>query len=39
MKHQIDQFKEYKRESYDELIQKMIYIVNKVKTQPNLQSR
>ena len=35
-KHQLDQFKEYKRESYDELIRKMIYIVKKVKTQPEL---
>jgi len=35
-KHQLDQFKEYKRESYDELIRKMIYIVTKLKTQPEL---
>ena len=35
-KHQLDQFREYRRESYDELIQKMIYIVKNVKTQPEL---
>ena len=35
-KHQLDQFREYKRETYDELIRKMIYIVKKVKTQPEL---
>lgn len=35
-KHQIDQFREYKRESYDDLIRKMIYILKKVKTQPEL---
>jgi predicted CopG family antitoxin len=35
-KHQLDQFKEYKRESYDELIRKMLYIVKKAKTQPEL---
>ena len=35
-KHQLDQFKEYKRESYDELIRKMLYIIKKAKTQPEL---
>ena len=35
-KNQLDQFREYERESYDELIRKMIYIVKKVKTQPEL---
>ncbi len=35
-KHQLDQFREYKRETYDELIRKMIYIVKKVKTKPEL---
>ncbi len=35
-KHQLDQFREYKRETYDELIRKMIYIVKNVKTQPEL---
>ncbi len=35
-KHQLDQFREYRRESYDDLIRKMIYIVKKVKTQPEL---
>ena len=35
-KHQLDQFREYKRETYDELIRKMIYIVKNVKTKPEL---
>lgn len=35
-KHQLDQFREYKRETYDELIRKMLYIVKKAKTQPEL---
>jgi len=35
-KHQLDQLREYKNESYDELLKKMIYIVKKVKTQPEL---
>ena len=35
-KHQLDQFREYKRETYDELIRKMIYIVENLKTQPKL---
>lgn len=35
-KHELDQFREYKSESYDELIRKMIYIVQKVKKQPEL---
>jgi hypothetical protein len=26
-KHQLDQFREYKRETYDELIRKMIFIL------------
>ena len=35
-KHHLDQFKEYKRETYDELIRKILYIVDKAKTQPEL---
>jgi len=35
-KHRLDLFREYKRESYDDLIRKMIYIVEKVKTRPEL---
>ena len=35
-KHQLDQFKEYKRETYDELIRKILYIVEKAKTEPAL---
>ncbi len=35
-KRQLDKFKEYKNESYDELINKMIFIANKAKTDPEL---
>jgi predicted transcriptional regulator len=35
-KHALDQFREYKNESYDEVIRKMIYIIKKFKTQPEL---
>ncbi len=35
-KNKLDQFREYKNESYDELIRKMMYIAKKAKTQPEL---
>ena len=35
-KSQIDQFREYKNESYDEVIQKLIFIVKNLKKQPEL---
>ncbi|MBU2589587.1 MAG: hypothetical protein KKA65_02525 [Nanoarchaeota archaeon] len=35
-KSQLDHFREYRNESYDELIQKMIYIVKTLKKQPKL---
>lgn len=35
-KQQLDQFRECKNESYDEVIKKIIYIINKVKTSPEL---
>ena len=35
-KDQLDKFREYKNESYDEVIKKMLYIVKKIKTQPKL---
>ena len=35
-KSQLDKFREYKNESYDEVIKKMIYIAKKAKTQPEL---
>lgn len=35
-KSQLDRFREYKNESYDEVIKKMIYIAKKAKTQPEL---
>ena len=35
-KRQLDKFREYKNESYDEVINKMIFIANKAKTNPEL---
>ena len=35
-KRQLDRFKEYKNESYDEVINKMIFIANNAKTDPEL---
>ena len=35
-KTQLDQFREYKNESYDEVIRKMIYIAKKARTDPKL---
>lgn len=35
-KNQLDQFREYKNESYDELIKKMMYIAKTCKTEPEL---
>ena len=35
-KDQLDTFREYKNESYDEVIKKMIYIAKKVATEPAL---
>lgn len=35
-KRQLDKFKEYKNESYDEVINKMIFIANKARTDPEL---
>ena len=32
----LDKFREYKNESYDELIKKMVYIAKNAKTQPKL---
>ncbi len=35
-KTQIDQFREYKNESYDEVLRKLIYIAKKTKSEPEL---
>ena len=35
-KRQLDKFREYKNESYDEVINKMIFIANNAKTNPEL---
>jgi hypothetical protein len=35
-KLQIDQFREYKNESYDEVIKKLIFIVKNLKKEPEL---
>jgi len=33
-KTQLDLYREYKNESYDEVIKKMIYIIKTIKTEP-----
>ncbi|MDD3263277.1 MAG: hypothetical protein PHT94_00090 [Candidatus Nanoarchaeia archaeon] len=38
-KYKLDQYREYKNESYDELINKLIYIINQTKTSPNLSQQ
>jgi 2-phospho-L-lactate transferase/gluconeogenesis factor (CofD/UPF0052 family) len=35
-KSELDMFREYKNESYDEVIKKMIYIAKNIKTRPKL---
>lgn len=35
-KHQLDLFREYKNESYDEVIKKVLFIAEKCKTEPEL---
>jgi len=35
-KAQLDQFREYKNESYDEVIKKVVYIARHCKTEPKL---
>ena len=35
-KAEIDQFREYKNESYDEVLKKLIYIIKKLKKEPEL---
>jgi len=35
-KFQIDQFREYKNESYDEVLKKLVYIAKKTKSEPEL---
>ena len=35
-KNQLDQFREYKNESYDEVIKKVIFIAKTSKTEPKL---
>jgi hypothetical protein len=35
-KTEIDQFREYKNESYDEVIKKLIYIIKSIKKDPEL---
>ena len=35
-KKELDGFREYKNESYDEVIKKVVYIVKTLKTQPKL---
>lgn len=35
-KYELDQFREYKNESYDEVIRKVVYIAKTCKSQPKL---
>ncbi|MBU1975594.1 MAG: hypothetical protein KKG59_04285 [Nanoarchaeota archaeon] len=35
-KHELDHFREYKNESYDELVKKMIYIAKNCRSKPQL---
>ncbi len=35
-KHRLDEFKEYKRETYDEVIRKLFYIADNIKENPEL---
>ena len=35
-KQQLDQFREYKNESYDEVIKKMVFIIDSFKKKPEL---
>lgn len=35
-KEQLDHYREYKNESYDEVIKKLLFIAEKVKTEPKL---
>ncbi len=35
-KDQLDKFREYKNESYDEVIRKLVYVVNSCKKDPEL---
>ncbi|MFH0875342.1 MAG: hypothetical protein V1859_05365 [archaeon] len=35
-KYDLDTFREYKNESYDEVIKKVLYIAKKAKTEPKL---
>ncbi len=38
-KQDLDKFKQYKNESYNELIRKLIYIVNKCENEPKLSQK
>ncbi len=38
-KEELDKFKQYKNESYNELIQKLIYIANKCEDEPKLSQK
>ena len=38
-KSQLDRFREYKNESYDEVIKKMLYVLKKAKTHPELSKK
>ena len=37
-KHELDQLKEYRNESYNDVIRKMVYIIKNLSTQPELST-
>jgi predicted transcriptional regulator len=39
IKEELDKFKQYKNESYNELIRKLIYIANKCENEPKLSQK
>ena len=38
-KEELDKFKQYKNESYDELVRKLIYIVKTCETEPKISQK
>lgn len=38
-KNELDKFREYKNESYDEVIKKMLFIANNLKKEPELSKK
>lgn len=38
-KEELNKFKEYRNESYDEVIQKMVYILKKIQKEPKISQK